>query len=153
MIKQTIDQDIKSAMLAGEKPLVQALKTLKSSILYAEVSAGKRDEGLSDQEVVALLQKELKKRTESAKFFEQGGATDRAEYEHFEVGVIQKYLPQQLSEDEINALIDQAITELNLELNNQAMGQLIGYVKQKSGGAADGALTAKLVKMRIGWFY
>ncbi len=149
MIKQTIDQDLKSAMLAGEKTLVQALRTLKSAILYAEVSAGKREEGITDQEVIALLQKELKKRAESAKMYEQGGAVERAEYEHFEERVIQKYLPQQLSEDEINTLIDQAITELGIELNNQAMGQLIGFVKQKSGGAADGALTAKLVKARL----
>lgn len=149
MIKQTIDQDIKSAMLAGDKPLVQALKTLKSAILYAEVAASKRDEGLSDQEVIALLQKELKKRTEAAKLFEQGGNAESAAYEHFEETVIKKYLPQQLTEDEINGLIDTAITELNIELNNQAMGTLIAAVKQKSGGAADGALTARLVKARL----
>lgn len=146
MIKQTIDQDIKSAMLAGEKQLVQALKTLKSAILYAEVAAGKRDEGLPDQEVITLLQKELKKRTEAAKMYEQGGNADSAAQEHFEETVIQGYLPQQLTEDEVNALVDQAVAELGV---GAGMGALIGVVKQKSGGAADGALVARLVKARI----
>ncbi len=149
MIKQTIDHDIKTAMLAGDKPLVMALKTLKSVILYAEVAAGKRDEGLDDQTVVALLQKELKKRAEAAQLYEQGGNAEQAANEHYEEVVIQKYLPAQLDEAAINALIDEAIAELGIELNSQAMGQLIGAVKKKSGGAADGALTAQLVKARL----
>ena len=149
MIKQTIDQDIKSAMLAGDKPLVSALKTLKSVILYAEVAAGKREEGLDDQTVVALLQKELKKRAEAAQLYEQGGNLEQAANEHFEETVIQKYLPAQLDETAVNRLIDEAIDELGIDLNNQAMGQLIGAVKQKSGGAADGALVARLVKARL----
>lgn len=149
MIKQTIDQDIKSAMLAGEKDLVLALKTLKSAILYAEVAAGKRDEGLSDLEITALLQKELKKRTEAAQLYEQGGNAKSAEWEHFEEGVIKKYLPKQLGEDEINKLIEESIAELGIELNNQAMGKIIASVKEKSKGAADGGLVARLVKARI----
>lgn len=149
MIKQTIDQDIKTAMLAGDKRLASALRTVKSAILAAEVDTNKRDEGLSDQESIAVLQKELKKRNEAANLYDQGGNAESAASERFEVEVIQRYLPAQLTEDEINALIDQGIAEKNLELNNQAMGQLIGYVKEKSGGAADGALVARLVKARL----
>lgn len=149
MIKQTIDQDIKSAMLAGEKDTVLALKTLKSAILYAEVAAGKRDEGLPDADVIALLQKELKKRGEAAQLYEKGGNAKSAAWERFEEGVIKKYLPQQLNEAEINVLIDEAIAELNIELNNQAMGRIIGSVKEKSKGAADGGLVARLVKARL----
>lgn len=149
MIRQTIDQDIKSAMLAGEKQTVQALKTLKSVILYAEVAAGKREEGLDDQTVIGLLQKELKKRGEAAQLYEQGGNAEQADNEHFEETVIKKYLPAQLDETAIGALLEQAVTEHDGELNNQAMGTLIAAVKQKSGGAADGALVARLVKERL----
>lgn len=149
MIKQTIDQDIKSAMLSGDKPLVMALKNLKSAILYAEVAAGKRDEGLDDQTVTSILQKELKKRTEAAQLYEQGDNKEQAANERFEETVIQKYLPAQLDEHAINQLIDQAIKDLGIELNNQAMGRIIAAVKQKSGGAADGSLTARLVKARL----
>ena len=149
MIKQTIDQDIKSAMLSGDKRTVNALRNLKSAILSAEIATGKRDEGLNDQEVIGLFQKELKKRAEAAVLYEQGGNQEQADEEHFEETVIQKYLPKQLSETEVGALIDEAINELGIELNNQAMGKIIAAVKEKSGGAADGALIARMVKERL----
>ncbi len=149
MIKQTIDQDIKSAMLGGDKQLAEALKMLKSVILYAEVASGKRETGLPDQEVVALLQKELKKRTEAAQMYEQGGNAEQAASERNEEIIIQKYLPKQLDVSAVNELIDQAIAEYESELDNQAMGKLIAAVKEKSGGAADGATVARLVKARL----
>ena len=149
MIKQTIDQDIKSAMLAGDKRTTSALRTIKSVILSAEIATGKRDSGISEPETVSLLQKELKKRGEAAVLYEQGGNTDQAAEEHFEETLIQKYLPRQLEEAEINKLIDDSIEELKIELNGQAMGRLIGAVKQKSGGTADGAMVARLVKARL----
>lgn len=149
MIKQTIDQDIKSAMLSGDKRLVSALRSLKSVILSAEIAAGKREEGIGDQATIGLLQKELKKRTEAATLYDQGGNAESAAEERYEETVIQRYLPKQLDEAEINQLIDQAVTEYDGELNGQAMGTLIGAVKAKSGGAADGALIARLVKARL----
>ena len=149
MIKQTIDQDIKSAMLSGDKRTADALRNIKSALLSVEVDTGKREEGLNDTEAIGVLQKELKKRTEAATLYEQGGNETAAAEERFEETLIQKYLPKQLSETEISALIDESINELNLELNNQAMGKLIASVKQKSGGAADGAIIARLVKERL----
>ncbi len=149
MIKQSIDQDIKTAMLSGDKRLTNALRNLKSAILSAEIAGGKRDEGLSDPEAIAVLQKELKKRTEAAELYDRGGNLDAAAEERYEEEVIQKYLPEQLSEEAINRLIDEAVAEYDGELNNQAMGKLIGAVKQKSGGAADGAMIARLVKARL----
>lgn len=149
MIKQTIDQDIKSAMLGGDKRTASALRTLKSVILSAEIESGKREAGLGDPEVISLLQKELKKRGEAAALYEQGGNQELAGEEHFEETLIQKYLPEQLGESEINKLIDKSIAELGIELNNQAMGTLISSVKQESGGAADGSLVARLVKARL----
>jgi uncharacterized protein YqeY len=149
MIKQAIEQDIKSAMLSGDKRLANALRNVKSSILATEVDSGKRDVGLSEPETVSLLQKEMKKRNEAAALYHQGGNDEQADEEKFEAELIQKYLPKQLDEAEINGLIDQAVAELGLELNNQAMGRVIGAVKQKSGGAADGALVARLVKARL----
>ncbi len=149
MIKQTIDQDIKSAMLSGDKQLTSALRNLKSAILYAEVAAGKRDEGITDQETVGLLQKELKKRTEAAQLYEQGGNAEQAANEHFEETVIKRYLPKQLDEAEISRLIEQAISELGVEVSPQVMGRVITSVKDKSNGAVDGATVARLVKARL----
>jgi uncharacterized protein YqeY len=149
MIKQTIDQDIKTAMLSGDKRTANALRNVKSTILAAEIAAGKRDEGLPDQEVIGLLQKEQKKRIEAAELYDKGGKPEQAEEERFEKDLIQNYLPQQLSEDEINQLVDQVIAELGIEFTQQAMGRVIAGVKEKSGGAADGATVARLVKARL----
>jgi uncharacterized protein YqeY len=149
MLKQTIDQDIKSAMLSGDKRTANALRNLKSAILSAEIATGKREEGLLDQETVSLLQKEQKKRVEAADLYDKGGNAEQAEEERFEEALIQKYLPKQLSEDEIKELIDQVIAELGTDFNQQAMGRVIAGVKNKSGGAADGATVARLVKARL----
>lgn len=149
MIKQKIDQDIKSAMLSGDKRTANALRNLKSAILSAEVDAGKRDSGLSDQEAVSVLQKELKKRTEAAFMYEQGENAEMAAEERFEEELIKNYLPKQLTDQEIEELIDEAIRDAEIELNPQAMGKLIAAVKERSGGAADGAAIARLVKARI----
>lgn len=144
-IKDQINQDLKTAMLAGDKVLVTTLRGLKSSILYAEVASGDREVGIPDDQVIALLQKEAKKRQESADLYRTGGNLEKAASEDTEKQVIAKYLPAQLSEDEVKALITKKAEELNLTTMQQ-MGQLIGAVKSASGGAVDGALVARLAK-------
>lgn len=136
-------------MLSGDKRTANALRNVKSAILAAEIAAGKRDEGLTDQEAIGLLQKEQKKRVEAAELYDKGGKPEQAEEERFEKDLIQKYLPKQLGEDEVNQLVDQVIEELGTELTQQAMGRVIAGVKEKSGGAADGATVARLVKARL----
>lgn len=146
-IKQQIEADIKVAMLAGDKELVTTLRGLKSSIMYIEVAEGLREEGLSDEKVISVLQKESKKRQESADLYAQGDNLEKETAELKEKKVIEKYLPKQLSESEIEELVDQAVSELGNE--KQKMGQIIGMVRQKSGGNADGAIIAKLVQERL----
>lgn len=150
MIKQDLDQAIKAAMLAGDKRQANALRTIKSALLSAEVNSGKRDTGLSEDETVAILQKEAKKRAEAADFFDKGGNTEQAAEERYEAELIQKYLPAQLDDVAVNELIDKALAELGEPLTPPLMGKVIGAVKQASGGAADGALIAQLVKARLG---
>ncbi len=144
-IKDQINSDIKTAMLAGDKELVTTLRGLKSAILYAEVAKGARDEGLPEGEVITLLQKESKKRSESALLYEQGGNQKKALAEQTEKKIIDAYLPAQLSEQEVGALV---VTEAHKmgEVTIQQMGQLIGAVKKASNGNADGTMTARLVR-------
>lgn len=149
MIKQTLDQDTKSAMLSGDKTLVQVLRTLKSALLDAEIAGNKRDTGLTEPENVAILQKELKKRAEAAALYDQGGNTEQAAAERYESGVIQGYLPKQLTDEEIMKLVDEAVQEYEGELDGRAMGTLIKSVKEKANGAADGATVARLVKAKL----
>ena len=147
-VKEQIDADLKTAMLAGEKTLVTTLRGLKSAILYAEVAENKRDEGLAEDSVITLLQKEAKKRQESADLFKQGGNLEKQAAELVEKTVIEKYLPAQLSEEEITKMVEETIAATGAQ-GMQSMGQVIGAVKDKAGPAADGSVIARIVKEKL----
>ena len=148
MIKQKLQDNVKAAMLAGDSLRLETLRGLKSVILYAEVAAGKREEGLTDDEILALFSKEAKKRQESAELYIQGGAQEKADKELAEKAIIEAYLPAQLSEAELAAIIDEVLNEVK-PAGLQQMGQVIGQVKSKVGNTADGSLIAKLVKEKL----
>lgn len=148
MLKQQIEQDLKEALLGGQKDRATTLRGLKSVILYAEVAAGTRDQGLSDEQIIQLFAKEAKKRQESAEFYVKGGSQERADAELAEKKIIESYLPQQLSDEELIKIIDSAISALE-DVSPQAMGQVIGKVKQATEGRADGGRIAKFVKERL----
>ncbi len=103
---------------------------------------------MSDEEIVALLTKEAKKRQESADLYKQGGNDEKAEAELAEKRIIEGYLPKQLTDDELIDLIDIVIKELGAS-GTTAMGQVIGVVKQRAVGQADGARIAQLVKQQL----
>lgn len=147
-IKAKLEADLKTAMLGGDKVLTTTLRGLKSAILYAEVAASKREEGLSDEEIAGLFSKEAKKRQESADLYTQGGNTEKAEAELAEKQVIEGYLPAQMSEEELTSLVDAAVSETGAS-SMQDMGKVIGQVKAKAGSAADGSRIAALVKERF----
>jgi uncharacterized protein YqeY len=146
-LKNQIDADIKVAMLAGEKTLVTTLRGLKSAILNVEVAKGLRETGLADSEITDILAKEAKKRQESADMYIQGNSKERADAELQEKAIIERYLPKQLSEQEIQQIINEVTAELGTSV--QQMGQIIGAVKAKTSGSADGAIIAKLVKEKL----
>ena len=149
-LKQQIDQDLKQAMLAGDKMLVTTLRGLKSAILNEEVAKGVRETGLPDDDIVNLFTKEAKKRQESADLFKQGGNDEKASQEQAEKEVINNYLPEQMSEEDLAGLVDVAIASMGKD--PAKMGQIIGAVKQKAGAGADGAAIASLVKQRLQWY-
>lgn len=148
MIQQQLKDDIKAAMLAGETLRVETLRGLKTVILYAEVAANKRDIGLTDDEILNLFAKEVKKRQESADLYVRGGSQERAEKELAEKAIIEAYLPAQLSEADLTVIIDETIAAQDAT-GPQAMGKVIGAVKARVGNTADGGLIAKLVKERL----
>lgn len=147
--KEQITTDLKTALLGGDKERVEVLRGLKSAILYEEVARGLRDDGLPEEDIQRILAKESKKRQESADLYIQGGSQERADSELAEKAIIDTYLPAQLGEDDVRKLVDEVSAELG-GLSKQTMGAAIAAVKQKSGGAADGALVARLVKELIG---
>jgi hypothetical protein len=147
-IKQQIDKDLKTALLEGNKELVTTLRGLKSSLLYEEVAAGKREDGLDDAAVITVLQKEAKKRQDSADLYDKGGDVNRRDKELAEKTVIDKYLPDALSDEELNKLVEEAITK-NSPVSLQSMGVIIGQVKQAAAGQADGSRIAQVVRERL----
>ncbi|QQS17863.1 GatB/YqeY domain-containing protein [Candidatus Saccharibacteria bacterium] len=148
MIKQRLQDDVKAAMLAGDSLRLETLRGLKSAILYAEVATGKREDGLPDEEILNLFAKEAKKRQESADLYVQGGAQDKADKELAEKVIIEAYLPAQLSEAELMAVIEEILNEVK-PTGLQQMGQVIGQVKSKVGNTADGSVIARIVKEKL----
>lgn len=137
-------------MLARDSFKTDVIKGLKSAILYAEVAANKREEGLSDDEILAVFKKESKKRQESAELYTKGGNEASAKKELDEKTIIDAYLPAQLSEEDLNKLIDAAMSDMGLSvITKQDMGKVIGSVRTKGGAEVDGSLLAKLVNSRI----
>ncbi len=136
-------------MLAGDKQLTTTLRGLKSAVLYAEVAAGKRDQGLDDEAVIALFSKEAKKRQESADLYQKGEAPEKAAAELAEKQVIERYLPQQMDDDELADVVDQVIASQGAS-GMQAMGQVVAAVKQQVGARADGGRIAAAAKSKLG---
>lgn len=144
-IKQQIEIDIKSAMLAGDKTLTTTLRTIKGAALNIEVAKGIRDIGLPDEEYIALLSKEAKKRQESAEMYMAGGSEERADAEKAEIKIIEKYLPDQLTNSELREIVNTVLSKF-ADVNMGKMGQIIAEVKKVAEGQADSARIAAVVK-------
>ena len=150
MLKERLQAELKQAMLARDTLRVDVLKGLKSAILYAEVEAKKREEGLSDEEILTVFKKEAKKRQDAIDLYHKAGDENRAEKEQFEKQIIDAYLPQQLTEQEIAVVVDGVMAELGISsVSKQDIGKIIKAVKDKTSGAADGALIAKIVSAKV----
>lgn len=148
MLEQRLEQDIKAALLAGDSAKVTTLRGLKAAILSVKVAAGTRGTDLPDTEIITLFSKEAKKRQESADLFRQGGNDTMADAELTEKALIETYLPAQLDEAAIAEVVDAVIAELGAT-DAKSMGPVIGAVKAKTAGAADGGVIARLVKERL----
>lgn len=150
MLRETIDKDLKTALLARDEVRITTLRSLKSAFTYAAVEArskGNSDQ-LSDDDILAILAKEAKKRQESADAFIHGGAKSRADRELAEKGIIESYLPEQLSDEELEHLVAKTISNLGAT-DARSMGQVIGVVKASAGSRADGSRIASLVKGKL----
>lgn len=143
-LKQQIDSDIKKAMLAKNKEELEALRAIKALILLAETDKGAAAEISSDAEN-KLLMKAAKQRKESADIFKQQNRIDLADKELFQLEVITKYLPKQLSEREIETVIQSIIQQVNAK-GPQDMGKVMGTATKTLAGQAEGKLISDIVK-------
>ena len=145
-LKSQITDDMKSAMKAGDKGRLKAVRLIMAAIKQIEVD--QRIE-LDDAAVLSVLDKMVKQRRDSIDQFEKGGRDDLANIELAEIAVLEDYLPEQMSNDELDALIDETISATGAE-SIRDMGKVMGQIKSKAAGRADmGAVGAK-VKARLG---
>ena len=149
-LKDQMQSDLTAAMRAQDELTMATLRMALSAVTNAEV-AGKQAKELSDDEVVVVLTSEAKKRREAAESFAAAGATDRAEREQAELGVLQRYLPEQLSDDEVRAIVAEAVTRVAAEGTSgpAAMGAVMKIVTPQTRGRADGGQVAALVKAAL----
>jgi hypothetical protein len=144
-LKNQITEDMKSAMKAGDKDRLKVVRLIMAAIKQVEVDS--RSE-LDDAGVLGVLEKMVKQRRDSVEQFEDGGRDDLAAAERAEIEVLQAYLPEQLTADEIAALVDDVIAATGAE-SIRDMGKVMGQIKAKAAGRADMGAVSATVKERL----
>ena len=145
-LKGQIQDDIKTAMKAGEKDRLKVLRLVSAAIKQVEVDERKE---LDDIAVLGILNKMVKQRRDSIKQYTDGNRQDLADIEAAEIVVIETYLPTKLSDDELEEMIDEAIAQSGAE-NIRDMGKVMGMIKTKAAGRADMGTVGAMVKERLG---
>ena len=135
-------QELKAAMFAKDAERLSTLRLLKSAVGYAQIE--RKNDNLTDAEVVALVQMEVKKRRDAAEAYEKGGRPELASKEKQEITVLEAFLPQPLALDELERLVRAAIEETGATSKKQ-MGQVIQAVQTKAAGRAAGKIISELV--------
>ena len=144
-LKARIGDDLKAAMRAGDARRRDALRLLLAALKQREVDERKE---LEDIEIVSVIDKMIKQRRDSIAQFEKGGRQDLADAEKFETDVLQCYMPQALSEDEVAAAVSDAIAAAGAK-SPADMGRVMGALKGKLAGRADMSKVSALVKQRL----
>lgn len=140
-----VQSDLKQAQLNRDEIKVSTLRLLLSEIKNAEIAKGG---SLSDEDLVIVVQREVKKRKEAAEGFRKGGREEQAQTEEAELAVLQGYLPAQLSNDQLTKIVEDTINELGAN-STADMGKVMGVVMGKVAGKADGGPVSSLVKERL----
>jgi uncharacterized protein YqeY len=140
-VLEQVQADVRTAMKAGERQRASALRMVVDSL--------QKDAKLGDGDEVAVLQRERKKRLEAADAYHEAGRTEQAAAEHFEAELIESYLPQQLSDEELSSLVAEAIEESGASEQKQ-MGQVMSALMPKVGGRANGKRVSAAVRERLG---
>lgn len=143
-LKEKIFTDLKEAMKSGDTEKRDVLRMVDSMIKNAEIEKGKREEGLSDDEVIEILSRAVKQRQDSVMQYEKGGRSDLAKKELSEIEILKNYLPEQLSEDELKEIVKKILGEN--DLNGSAdFGRAMGLVMTEVKGRADGNLVRQII--------
>ncbi|MEN8137503.1 MAG: GatB/YqeY domain-containing protein [Bacteroidota bacterium] len=147
-LQSKVMAEMKSAMKSKDKVALEALRAVKAAILMAQTESGAKEE-LDENQEMKLLQKLVKQRKDSAQLYKEQGREDLAEPELAQVAVIEKFLPAQLSEDELKVIIGRIIEELGAT-SPKDMGKVMGAANKKLAGKAEGRMISTVVKDILG---
>ncbi len=145
-LEEKINADLKTAMLAKDETAVRSLRAVKSAILLAKTSGGGN---ISPEDEIKMLQKLVKQRKESVEIYQQQNRPDLAGPEQAEIAVIEKYLPQQMGEEEIKAELKKIIEQMGAKTPAE-MGKVMGAASKHFAGKADNKIVSQLVKQLLG---
>ncbi|MBZ0327261.1 MAG: GatB/YqeY domain-containing protein [Altibacter sp.] len=146
-LQDQVMEAMKTAMKEKNTVALQALRSVKSAILLAQTESGAKAE-ISEDEEIKLLQKLVKQRKDSAAIYNEQGRADLAEPEIAEALVIEQFLPEQLSEEEVAKIVDEVIAQTGAS-SMKDMGQVMGMANAKLAGKADGKTISTIVKSRL----
>lgn len=144
-LKQKIFEDLKAAMKAGETEKRDVLRMLDSMIKNTEIDKMKKDEGLSDEEVLEVMARAVKQRKDSAAQYESGGRPELAEKEKKEIEILMAYMPEQMGEEAVREVVKAIIAQVGAT-SKADIGKVMGPVMGKLKGQADGNLVKKIVE-------
>ena len=144
MLENTINQDIKTAMLAKDETSLRSLRAIKSALLLAKAEKG-ASQDITEEAEIKVLQRLVKQRKESADIYKGQNRDDLYKIETDEIEVIEKYLPQQLSQEELNTYIKGLIQKLNVT-SVKEMGKIMGVANKELSGKADGKAISETIK-------
>ena len=142
-----LNSKLKSAMREKNKVALESLRAIKSAILLLQTQSGAK-ETPDDNEITKLLQKLVKQRKESASIYREQGRVDLAESEEAQISIISQFLPEQLSQEEVEKVIEEVI-QLVGATTMKDMGKVMGMANKKIAGKADGKIIAEIVKTRL----
>ena len=142
-----LTNEIKEAMKAKNALALEALRAIKSAVLLQKSEAGAAD-GMTDDQEIKLLQKLVKQRRDSAAIFRKQNRADLAEPEEAQAEIIARFLPEQLSEEEVGKVIESIITQLGAS-SMKDMGKVISKVNEKVSGQAEGRVIAEIIKKKL----
>ena len=148
MLKDKIQEDLKAAMLAKDVDKLSTIRMLKSALQYYEIQKGGAGYEATDEDVIDVIGKEIKKRKESIELYKQGGREDTAVKEQKELETLETYLPEQMGEDEVRKLVEEAIKQTGAA-SPQDMGKVMAALMPKVKGKADGTLVSNLVREQL----
>jgi uncharacterized protein YqeY len=146
MLKEQIIKDMTEAMKAKDELVLSTLRMLKAEIMKYEVSG--KDMEVTDEVVTDLIKRSIKQRKEAIEGFEKGGNAEAAQKEKDEIVMLEKYMPEQMGEDEVKKIVQETIDQMSATQSD--FGKVMGAVMGKVKGQADGGMVNKLVKELLG---